>query len=502
MRFLILKHKSGQRIVDQYCYFHPSSIAKWQCSQCARFFDNACIANTNENPPSAKCPNCQSRLKYLPVEKENRTVFSLSLFNVIRDCLNPLYAYLLLSAIVTGLIVSMSKLASPYQFALSCALVIFSCLHYARCFAYELHNLHPNLHRTRQKKIRKKSQLAQLSLQTSLQLSVLSLCLLLFPVFCFYYLNWFIGILLIIMSSISFPFVLIFSLHTNDDGLKLSSLFRQLKPWVPTLTSTGLISITTILASYELSGYVLPSFISLPLFSCLLMLALCLLINLSCKAFFYGIQQGHTVNESLLEPKGQPSIYNKEKISNLNIDLDQALKTGNYPKVVSLLEDSLKRNSHSMLRREQLFLVLMEMKDFEKLQRFSVLFLYWMIERNKVKDASRFIYLLRKQDPSFQLQDIELVALLAKHFLSTKRFALVLWLAEGSIKRFRPSESLCVLLISAAQAHITHYKDLTKAEEILLLIFNQYSQFPSAATAKALLLHIQNHIKNQKELKS
>ena len=166
-----------------------------------------------------------------------------------------------------------------------------------------------------------------------------------------------------------------------------------------------------------------------------------------------------------------------------------------------MLEEALKRNGNSSLRRQQFFLLLCELKDYEKLSRYAGLFLHWMIERNKIKDASQLIYQLRKNNPAFLLHDLELINTLAKHFFRTKKYALVLWLAEDAKTRFQPCENLAGLYLSAAQTMITHFKDLEKGEEFLLFILKSCSEYPSAEAAKALLFHLQHNQKKQQDLR-
>ena len=124
-----------------------------------------------------------------------------------------------------------------------------------------------------------------------------------------------------------------------------------------------------------------------------------------------------------------------------------------------------------------------------------------MLERNKIKDASQFIYQLRKNDPAFVLHDLSLISQLAKKLFRAKKYTLVLWLAEDGKTRFKPCEELANLYLTATQALITHFKDLKKAEEYLLFILKSCSEYPSAEAAKALLIHLQNNQKKKQDLR-
>tara|TARA_R110001592_G_scaffold67059_1_gene205866 strand:- start:42366 stop:43604 length:1239 start_codon:yes stop_codon:yes gene_type:complete len=390
---------------------------------------------------------------------------------------------------------------------LSFSAILFINLHFARNNIYELHEYRLTGRRKPFSKNKHQQSDNIFSPTASAQLTVVAGLILLLPIYCFYSLNWFIGLLLILLGGSTFPFLIIFSLHSSDNeqDISLSKLFKALKPYFLKLSLQSLSLFWLVLFVSDLLMPLMPFVITLTLSSALSALALFSILNLSTRVFMlrmHKLTQYKSIQHKKEQaPTGPGSIYNHDKIATLDTDIDLALKTGQYLKVVSMLEEALKRNGHSSLRRQQLFLLLNELKDLEKLSRYAGLFLNWMLERNKIKDASQFIYQLRKNDPAFLLHDLSLMNKLAKQFFRTKKYALVLWLAEDAKTRFQPSEDLAGLYLTAAQAMITHFHDLEKGEEYLLFILKACSEYSSAEAAKALLLHLQHNQKKQQDLR-
>lgn len=490
--------------MSHYCHFHPISPAKWRCNKCSQFYDNACLPKANEKLQQAQCPFCQSPLSYLDAESSSTSEEYL-FKQLFKDCLTNTNLYLLCISVAIAAISTLIDTNTNLKFLLCFTGVLLINLHFSRQFTYFRHEYQQtgrrrNLSRNKHKLVSENV----FSPITSIQLTFATGLILLFPLYCFYSLHWFIGLLLILIGGSAFPFLIIFSLHSseNDQGIRLSKLFKELKPHLLKLSlqSLGLFWLVILVSDFTVSLTSL--IISLSLSSALSALSLFIILNTTTKAFMFCRRKITTQQMKVEAPKGPGSIYMHDKISSLDTDIDLALKTGQYRQVVSMLEEALKRNGNSSLRRQQLFLLLCELKDYELLSRYAGLFLHWMLERNKIKEASQLIYQLRKNNPAFLLHDLELINSLAKQFFRTKKYALVLWLAEDAKTRFQACENLAGLYLSAAQAMITHYKDLEKAEEYLLFILKSCSEFPSAEATKALLFHLQHNQKKQQDLRS
>ncbi len=489
--------------MGHYCHFHPSSPAKWRCTKCSRFYDNVCLPKANEKLQQGQCPLCAAPLKYLPTNNATNNIQNYSFKSLLKDSVSINHIYLIIAALGISVLTQFININTSFEQFLSISFIFLMALHFSRKQAYFLHHYkNPGMRSTARRAL-KEASLNHLSLTTSIQLTCLSLIFLLFPIYCFYFLHWLMGLFLILAGGAIFPLLILFSIHSSEDepGITLSKVFKALKPFYLKLICQSIFLYLLILFSNDLAGNFVSDNIVFPLTAALTSMALIIYINLVTKAFMLCLIKLVATKEPVIENNGPVSIYNQDKISSLDVDIDQALKSGQYLKVVSLLEDALKRNSQSILRRQQLFLQLIELKDFARLSRYAGLFLYWMLERNKIKDASQFIYLLRKNEPGFLLHDLTLMNKLAKQFLRTKKYALVLWLAEDTKTRFKPCEHLASLYLSAAQALITHFKDLEKSEEYLLFIIQTCSEFASAEAAKALLIHLQNNQKKQQDLR-
>ncbi len=490
--------------MSHYCHFHPISQAKWRCSKCTRFYDNACVPSANEKQQHGQCPFCELPLTYLPAEITSSNTNFYPLKELVRDCFTSTHFYLFCVSLSLAGLSNLFDINTILKTLLSFSAVFFINLHFAREASYHFHSSQQTGRRkSRFKNKLNKSSLSMLSSSTSAQLTLLSLLLLLFPAYCFYSLNWFIGLILVLFGGISFPFLIIFSLHSSDTNheASLSKLFKELKPFYFKLAGQSLSFYWLVLFISDLAKSLTPFAIALAISISVSTLALFVILNICAKAFILSLSKINRQQKTQSGPNGPTSIYSQDKISTLDMDIDQALKIGQYQEVVALLEDALKRNGNSNLRRQQLFLLLNELRDTEKLTRYAGLFLYWMLERNKIKDASQFIYQLRKNDPAFVLHDLSLISQLAKKLFRAKKYTLVLWLAEDGKTRFKPCEELANLYLTATQALITHFKDLKKAEEYLLFILKSCSEYPSAEAAKALLIHLQNNQKKKQDLR-
>jgi hypothetical protein len=497
--------------VSQYCHFHPISPAKWQCTKCSRLYDNACLPNANEKLEHGQCPFCQSPLSYLSSENSSRSERYL-LKHLIKDCLTTTTLYLFSISVGMAAISTLVDINTTLKFLVCFTAVLFINLHFTRKFTYFRHEFQQTGRRSSFSRNKHKPSSEDIfSPKTSIQLTLVAGLLLLFPIYCFYSLHWFLGVLLILIGGSALPFLIIFSLHSseNDQGITIPMLFKELKPYALKLSLQSLSLFWLVLFASDLALSLTPLIIAITISAALSALALFIILNYSTRAFMLSVRKLSVQNMRKLglqqnkaqAPKGPGTIYNHDKISTLDTDIDLALKTGQYLNVVSLLEEALKRNGTSNLRRQQLFLLLSELKDYANLSRYAGLFLHWMLERNKIKDASQLIYQLRKNDPAFLIHDLELINSLAKHFFRAKKYALTVWLAEDAKTRFQACENLAELYLSAAQAMITHYKDLEKAEEYLLFIFKSCSEYPSAEVAKAVLFHLQHNQKKQQDLR-
>ena len=219
--------------MNQYCHFHPISPAKWHCSKCSRLYDNACLPNANEKLLHGECPFCQSPLSYLTTENSTKNERYL-LKHLIKDCLTTNNIYLLVISVGIAAISTLIDISTTLKFLVCFTSVLFINLHFARKLIYCEHEYQQTGRRSRFSRNKHKQSSEDIfSPVASVQLTLVMGLILLFPIYCFYSLNWLIGFLLILIAGGALPFLIIFSLHSseNDQGINLSMLFKELKPY-------------------------------------------------------------------------------------------------------------------------------------------------------------------------------------------------------------------------------------------------------------------------------
>jgi len=185
------------------------------------------------------------------------------------------------------------------------------------------------------------------------------------------------------------------------------------------------------------------------------------------------------------------SLYDKSQIIRLDADLDIALKTGEFNHAITLLDNELKRNNQSDLRRHQLYQLLSVKNDLKQLERYAHLFLQLMDSRGDIKTAAEFIERLRGHNPEFQLHDLALSLSLCEQFQKHKIYPLVLWLAKDAHTRFDPEPMLAELYLRAAKTLLSKYKNQSKAQHYLDYIQQHFPDQAIAESARILQDHIQ-----------
>ena len=487
--------------MEYFCHFHPISPARWRCSKCHRYYDHACASASRSNQQrsgAAPCPVCKAPLLKLASEASLSTQPSIVSWYLISS---PVIL-LLCSLVLLAAISSYTNLQASLLFFLNQAAVFFICFHYGRqlTFAKVISSVRGS-RKSRRGSIDTDIPGFRSSLQAAFGFGLVYLL----PVFIFYQLHWFTGLALMISSGLLIPYLLIFLFHQFDtqNSIELKKLFSALRPFKLSLFMQSLALYLGSVVLSDLAFQQSPLMAALMLSSALACLALLMVLHLHSQVYQLLLlkQEMPTVAEEKPVKARFSGASHDEQTAPSSHEIELALKMGQYQKAVTLLEQVLKRNTQSVLRRQQLYLLLSELNDLEKLSRYAEIFLGWMLERGKTREASQFLYRIRKNDPTFVLHNIELMNELAKQFARQKKYALVLWLAEASEKRFKPSEALASLHLSASQVLATHFQDLTKAEEHLLFVIRYCAEFPSAEAAKALLIHLQNNQVREQKLR-
>jgi hypothetical protein len=485
--------------VEHFCHFHPTSPARWRCSKCSRHFDHACVSTLNTGKPAntSQCPFCSAPLEPLtkPIKQNEQNLYKTHMLS------SPGVLLLCGSAFLAA-VSTFSGLQPFLLLALNQLTVFMLCFYYGQQTVFA--KLLTAASGKQQRYLKSKGPGPIQRLRSSIKPALTFSALFLAPVYVFYQFHWIAGLLLILVAAMLAPCLMLLLLHQTDtyQQFELKKLFTELFQRGKSCFAQTLLLYCVSLVIIDFSFLFAPQTMTQPIASAVT--AAALLIFLLDFTQLYIRLTAEMANLQIKVTPAQASLTGKDredKQPQLSGQIELALKTGNYAQAVSLLESALKQNRHSVLRRQQLYLLLTELNDNDKLSRYAELFLHWMLERGKTSEASQLLYRLRKHDPTFQLHDIELMNELARLFTRQKKYALVLWLAEGSHKRFKPSEALAALYMSASQVLITHFQDLTKAEEYLLFVIRQCSGASTAEAAKALLIHLKNTQAREQQLR-
>jgi len=184
------------------------------------------------------------------------------------------------------------------------------------------------------------------------------------------------------------------------------------------------------------------------------------------------------------------SLNNNEQLQRLDADIDIAVKVGDFEHAITLIENDLKRNNHSDLRKQQLYQLLTAKNDLGKLERYAQLFLRLMLDRGQIESASDFIEKLKKHNPEFKLYDASLSSLLAESFHQQKLYKLVLWLAKDAHTRFDPCPELADLYLLTAKTLLSKFNQKQTAQNYLSFICQNFPEMAAAESAKILQQHI------------
>jgi len=234
-----------------------------------------------------------------------------------------------------------------------------------------------------------------------------------------------------------------------------------------------------------------------PIFTPLMMAAAFSYFGLALFGMFgHAMQQLPSLRSSLdpsdkNNPPAPSATHITDHIKRLDADIDIALKRGDYATAVTLLEGDLQRHGFSDLRHDQLFKLLTALKDFERLEHFSQLFLRLMVGRGQITAAADFVRQLKERNPQFKLYDLDLSNDLAARFHKTGEHRLVIWLAKDAHIRFDPSPELAALYLRAAKTLLEKFGQKNKARSYLNYIIKNLPALPEAKAAKILDQHIQ-----------
>ena len=113
------------------------------------------------------------------------------------------------------------------------------------------------------------------------------------------------SLFLIIFAGISFPYLIIFSLHSNDNeqNISLGKLFKEVKPFALILSITSLVYYWSTLAISDLTASFYPFAVTLGVSALCTTLGCIIVINLASKIFII-IERKLTVKAPIVDNKG------------------------------------------------------------------------------------------------------------------------------------------------------------------------------------------------------
>jgi len=490
-RALNLKH---------YCHYHPISPAKWACDTCHIFFDKACMPDADEYSRTAFCPHCSQSMRYLNSRDNHSKPFWLAAGYYFRAPFQPEPVL----AIVITTLVSM-LFGTNFIASLLSSLFIVLCLsiYGSLCAqAVQLGSLKaPDL------SLLFSPDRIKMNLGVSTIFSVCLFSPLLIhsffgqvPAFVFATLTLS-AISALLMAQI--PQIKVTSsrrtkhLTANNFDIGPSPTWFQIIQQMR-LSYLGLIAyvflayvITFII--YDFSKQHLPD-----IFTPTLTTAAMGYFTFSIFGLFAYVMRQNNAFLPMEEPtkktaENSPnkSLNDNEQLKRLDADIDIAVKGGEFEHAIILLENELKRNSHSDLRRQQLYQLLTAKNNLDKLERYAQLFLRLMLDRGQIESAGVFIEKLKKHNPEFKLFDAKLSCLLAESFLQHKQYKLVLWLAKDAHTRFDPCSELADLYLLTAKTLLSKFNQKQTAQNYLTFICQNFPEMPAAESAKILQQHIQ-----------
>lgn len=161
-----------------------------------------------------------------------------------------------------------------------------------------------------------------------------------------------------------------------------------------------------------------------------------------------------------------------------DVDIDMALKDGDYDRAQKLLLDTLKRHAQDKIHLERLYLLLEARNDVAELYRQHHRFLPWLIQRNDGEKLAAFLNQLAAIEPDLKLDDPAQAYQIAQLLYHAGEYRWVLRLLRDYHKRFPdyPDLAEAYLLVARTLANGLHQWE--KAEAFLRFIEKRCVRHP------------------------
>lgn len=436
-----------------YCRYHPITVARWHCKKCRLGFCTDCIPAADHALKMAKCPHCQDALGYLKERKTEQPFWQ----EHQRFYRFPLQREPMLLILLTGLF-SLAALLNDIAAFGVLALNLLLLHRYAHAsvidFArgrFQAPGLQVLLNRE--------------SFTGTFALLLANVVLVGPGVLCAVRGLRAAAAVVSILALLIAPALLISVLRQQDfrAALNPASLLAPivrmdkeywlLSAYLALCLLLGLI-VTDVFLQHAPPVLWYPAFTVIPAY---LMLALAALFGyVLCQYDAFDVAaEGDTVKSR--KPKAELNTL----ITNTHIDM--ALKDGELDKVITLLRTSMKQKKASDLRRDQLYFLLRQRKDYAALAENAEAYLWRLLIRSQYKEALHLLKALQTLDPAFCLHDLELSFQLAEHCSAQEEYRLLLWLARDGHKRFKAEPALARLYTLAADTLENHFGEGKKA---------------------------------------
>ncbi len=205
----------------------------------------------------------------------------------------------------------------------------------------------------------------------------------------------------------------------------------------------------------------------------------------------YQDKLGYAADIQDEESESSSMLHNRSL--RIDADIDINLKEGRYDTVLGILEDQLKKNPNSIVRREQLYKLLWASHNIEKLSKYAQPILRLFVSNNTPDKSATLLKKLLKHNPAFQLQDPELIFQLIQQLYNQGEYRLILVLVKEMHRRFDAFEKLPDAYLVVVKTLANGLQQWDKAAKYLMFIKQTFPEHPSQAKLPEYLNAVAAH---------
>lgn len=466
-----------------YCQYHPISPAKWHCSTCNIYLDNACVPGYDEAKQQASCPHCKKRMTYFRNRSIKQPFWQVSS----RFFTQPFQVELLLIALLAAVISSILSML-PSLNILGSSLIGLTVVHMGMC-----------LIRHKAKQPEDSIRITQL-IDNNYFLSdlLLGLILMLLGGLCIAigkFLGLGLAIFFAVIVCLILPTLIIsFALGSNiKHALSIDSLVQPIsqmdKSYLLTTAYIVIAIFSTLVVADFLDQHAAEYLFTPIIFACSIYFGFAL-----CAMFGYVITEyDHFRQAQNLKQSGSSHYSSDDTASGIDTRLDIALKDGNYFEALGILESEIKRHPDSEFRRNQFLKLCIALNDMTRIEKHVHAIMRMLLSRNQVIFAKTVLLKLQEHDENFKLHDLDISLELVRYFQKHKNIEMVKWLADDAHIRFDLCPELAELYLVAAKTLISNRTGAKSAHTYLRFIVQNFADEAPGNSARILLAHLEKH---------